>query len=71
MDAVRLTIYGKEHEVPGELCARDLAPFSMGLGTSVGIAIKPNEDCLGAAALGSELILAIADGHWGRDASEE
>lgn len=70
MDAIQLTIYGKEHEVPGELYARDLAPFNIGLGTSVGIAIKPNEDCLGAAALGSELILAIADGHWGRDASE-
>lgn len=70
MDAVKLVIYGKEHEVPGEVYARDVSPFNIGLGTSAGIAIKPNEDCVGAAALGSELILAIADGHWGRDASE-
>ncbi|HEX5808544.1 MAG TPA: protein phosphatase 2C domain-containing protein [Anaerolineales bacterium] len=70
MDAAKLIIYGKEHETPGKVYGRDLAPLDIGLGTSVGVATKPNEDCVGAAALGSELILAIADGHWGRDASE-
>ena len=70
MDNVKLTIYGKDHEAQGEVYARELGSLQIALGTSVGVLSKANEDCLGAAVRSSEIVLTIADGHWGRDASE-
>jgi serine/threonine protein phosphatase PrpC len=68
--AIKRAIYGRDHEEPGEIYTCTLDPLEIGMGTSAGITKKPNEDCLAAAGLGSEILLAIADGHWGRDASE-
>lgn len=69
-EIVQATIFGREHEGEGRIHVQDLAPFPIALGTSAGVRSKPNEDALGVSVLGAELVLAIADGHWGRDASE-
>jgi serine/threonine protein phosphatase PrpC len=68
--AKQLTIFGRDHESRGQVYVEGLEAFGVALGTSVGALTKPNEDCLGVSVFGSEQILAIADGHWGRDASE-
>ena len=66
----RITILGRDHEAKGEVYAHLLDFLPVSLGTSVGTTLKPNEDAVGVSVLGSEMILAIADGHWGREASE-
>ena len=66
----KVTLFGREHEVKGEIYFQSLKDANIAFGTSVGITSKPNEDCLGVSVLGSETVLAIADGHWGRAASE-
>jgi protein phosphatase len=68
--ATRIKILGREHEARGQVFVQDLEPLGIALGTTAGTLAKPNEDCAGVCVLGSERILAIADGHWGRDASE-
>lgn len=68
--AAQIKIFGREHEARGQEYVQNLENLGIALGTSVGSLAKPNEDCIGVSALGSERILAIADGHWGRDASE-
>lgn len=65
-----LTLLGRDHETKGALHSQTLDSSNIALGISVGASSKPNEDALGAAVLGPELVMAIADGHWGRDASE-
>lgn len=66
----KVTVLGRDHDSQGEVYVQALTSSNVGLGTSSGVTTKPNEDALGVAASGSETILAIADGHWGRDASE-
>ena len=65
-----VVIYGRDNEVPNEIHCQVLENSKTGLGSSEGTTSKPNEDCLGIAILGNDLLLAIADGHWGRGASE-
>lgn len=67
---VKITVFGKDHDAKGEVYRQSLDFPRVALGTSAGTTIKPNEDSAGVAALGTELVLAIADGHWGREASE-
>lgn len=69
-DVVKVTIFGRDHELQGEMYSRALASARIALGTSVGVTSKPNEDCVGVSVSESEMVLAIADGHWGRDASQ-
>lgn len=69
-ELVQATMFGKDHEQKGRIHVQDLAPFPIALGTSAGVRSKPNEDAVGVSVLGAEFVLAIADGHWGRDASE-
>ena len=69
-DFKKATVFGKDHELRGEIYAQALSSSNVAFGTSVGTTSKPNEDCVGASVLDSEMILAIADGHWGKDASE-
>lgn len=69
-NSTKIIIFGREHESKGEIYFRALESSSVAFGTSVGVTSKPNEDCLGVSMSGSEMVLAIADGHWGRDASE-
>lgn len=66
----KLTIFGRDHESKGEIYSQALESARIALGTSVGVTSKPNEDCAGVSVSESEMVLAIADGHWGRDASE-
>lgn len=65
-----ITILGRDHDARGEVYLQSLDPVPVALGTSAGTTAKPNEDAVGASASGKELVLAIADGHWGREAAE-
>ena len=69
-NSAKITIYGKDHEAKGEIYSRGLESSNIALSMSVGVTSKANEDAIGAAVLVSEMVLAVADGHWGRDASE-
>ncbi len=66
----RLTILGRDHDAAGEVFLQSLDSLPVTLGTSAGTTDKPNEDAVGVAVHGSGMVLAIADGHWGRNASE-
>jgi serine/threonine protein phosphatase PrpC len=66
----KVIVLGKDHEARGETWFGAWEASNVAWGTSVGVTAKPNEDCLGVSVWGTEIVLAIADGHWGRDASE-
>ena len=66
----KITILGRDHVEKGGIFLQSLDSLPVALGTSAGSTAKPNEDAVGASVLGPELVLAIADGHWGREASE-
>jgi serine/threonine protein phosphatase PrpC len=65
-----ITILGRDHDAKGEIHLQYLDPLPVALGTSAGTTAKPNEDAAGVSASEKELVLAIADGHWGREAAE-
>src|SRR5919108_2517592 len=65
-----VVVYGKDHESPTEIYCRKMEDSGIAFGISEGITTKANEDCLGISVSGDETLLAIADGHWGREASE-
>jgi len=67
-DPYNLVIYGKDHEAPNEIYCQ--VNSDIGFGMSVGTTSKANEDGLGVSVLENDVLLAIADGHWGREASE-
>lgn len=67
---MKITVLGRDHNLQGEVYVQALSASHVGFGTSNGVTSKPNEDALGVAVSESETVLAIADGHWGRDASE-
>lgn len=69
-EANTIVVYGKDHESPNEIYCRKMEDLDISFGISEGITTKANEDCLGISASGDETLLAIADGHWGREASE-
>ena len=66
----KIIIFGRDHELMGQVYCEELASSAVALGTSPGVTAKPNEDAAGASVQGTEMVLAIADGHWGREASE-
>jgi len=70
IDSNTIIVYGKDHETPNEIHSQVIANARVGLGISVGTTSKANEDCLGVSICGEEILLAIADGHWGSGASE-
>jgi serine/threonine protein phosphatase PrpC len=70
IDSNTIVIHGKHHETPDEIHSQVVANAKVGLGISVGTLSKANEDCLGASIYGEEILLAVADGHWGGEASE-
>ena len=65
-----IVIYGKDHESPDEIFCQTIEDLNIAFGISEGTTTKANEDCLGISVTGGETLLAIADGHWGREASE-
>src|SRR5262245_22705117 len=69
-EAKNIVIYGKDHEFPNEIHGQSIEDLSVAFGISEGVTTKANEDCLGISTSGGETLLAIADGHWGREASE-
>jgi len=69
-DSAKIIIFGRDHELKGEIYSQVLESSNIALAMSVGAMSKLNEDAIGAVVLHSEMVLAIADGHWGRDASE-
>ena len=66
----KIIIYGKDHESPNEIYCQVIADLNVALGISNGVTTKANEDGLGISRVKGETLLAIADGHWGREASE-
>jgi serine/threonine protein phosphatase PrpC len=70
IDSNHIIIYGKDYEIPNEIHCQAIADSKIGLGISVGTTSKPNEDCLGVSIVEDDVLLAVADGHWGRGASE-
>ncbi|MBI5295666.1 MAG: protein phosphatase 2C domain-containing protein [Chloroflexi bacterium] len=66
----KVTVLGTDHPTKNEIFTQALESENIVLGTSVGTTSKPNEDCVGASVCGTEIVLAIADGHWGKEASE-
>lgn len=69
-ESKNVIIYGKDHEIPSEIHCQSMEDLNVALGISTGVMAKPNEDCLGISISGDETLIAIADGHWGREASE-
>lgn len=69
-ESKQIVIYGRDHEIPNEIYCQVVENSKLGLGMSVGTTSKANEDCLGFSMLEDDVLLAIADGHWGRGASE-
>jgi serine/threonine protein phosphatase PrpC len=69
-NSARITIFGKDHEATGQIYVQALEDDKAALGTSPGVTPKPNEDAAGATVFDADTILALADGHWGREASE-
>lgn len=65
-----IVVHGRYHESPGEIHCQSMKDLNIALGISEGITTKANEDCMGVSVSGAEILLAIADGHWGREASE-
>lgn len=66
----QITIFGRDHDAKGKVFLQSLNSLPVTLGTSAGTIAKPNEDSIGVSVRGSEMVLAIADGHWGREAGE-
>ena len=66
----KITVFGRDHESKGEIYSQELETFNIALAMSVGVTSKSNEDAIGAATIQSEIVVALADGHWGRNASE-
>jgi serine/threonine protein phosphatase PrpC len=66
----KITVFGRDHEARDSIHLQCVESADVALGTCVGTLSKPNEDAIGVSVLGSERVLAIADGHWGYDASE-
>ncbi len=67
---IKEVLLGKDHQAQREVYTGSFASQHIAWGTSVGATMKPNEDAVGVSVLGAEVVLAVADGHWGRDASE-
>jgi serine/threonine protein phosphatase PrpC len=66
----QIIIYGRDHEAANEIHCQVIPDSRIGLGMSAGTTSKANEDGLGVSILEDDVLLAIADGHWGRGASE-
>jgi serine/threonine protein phosphatase PrpC len=65
-----IVIYGRDYEAANEIHCQVIGDLRIGFGMSVGTTPKANEDCLGVSTLKDDVLLAIADGHWGKRASE-
>ena len=65
-----IVIYGRDHESANEIDCRIIENSKVAFGISAGVTTKANEDGLGISISGIETLFAIADGHWGREASE-
>ncbi|MBV6395143.1 MAG: hypothetical protein HFACDABA_00714 [Anaerolineales bacterium] len=66
----KIAIYGRDHETPNEIYYSSIEGLGIGFGISVGVTQKANEDCIGLSTLNTDVVLTIADGHWGNEASE-
>lgn len=65
-----IVVYGIDHESPHKIHCETISDSNIAYGISVGVIPKANEDCLGISIVGDEILMAVADGHWGREASE-
>ena len=65
-----IVMYGRNHEFPKAIHCQKVKASNIAYGISVGVISKANEDCLGISIAGDEILMAVADGHWGREASE-
>lgn len=70
IESNHIVIYGRDHESANEIYCQTFDNSKIAFGISAGGTQKANEDCLGISVAGDEILLAIADGHWGREASE-
>lgn len=67
---ITIMLLGRDYPSPGEQCIRAISERKIAVGISVGNKGKPNEDALLAAVSDEAVLLAVADGHWGSEASE-
>lgn len=65
----KIAIYGREYETPSEIYSPSIENLNIGFGISVGVTKRANEDCIGISTLKTDMVLSIADGHWGSEAS--
>ena len=65
-----IVIYGRNYESPNAIHCQKITVSNIAFGISVGVMPKINEDCLGISISGDEILMAVADGHWGSEASE-
>ena len=61
---------GRDHSRMGQVSAQPVLAGAAAIGISVGRTRKPNEDAISVAFGERELVLTLADGHWGARASE-
>ena len=66
----RVEVYGRQFETANDIFTETIEDYNISYGISVGTIAKANEDCLGVSILDRDKVLAIADGHWGNEASE-
>lgn len=66
----KIAVYGREHETPNEIYYSSVENLGIDFGISVGVTQKDNEDCIGITTLNTDVVLSVADGHWGNEASE-
>src|SRR5688500_5549419 len=63
-------VLGEEHTSASRLHVAQALRGAAAYGISVGYTDKANEDALGIASIGPDALVAVADGHWGSDASK-
>ncbi len=66
----KTALLGKNHLVPNEIFSQTVSGKNIACGTSVGVSQKSNDDCVGITVSENGIVLALADGHWGIEASE-
>lgn len=63
-------LIGKDFPSLGQTHVQSIPKKNIAVGISAGKKDKPNEDALGVIISEQEVLLAVADGHWGAEASE-
>lgn len=63
-------LLGRNYSVPGQIFTDTLPASNVSFGITSGKTQKPNQDALTVTESSKAILLAVADGHWGNEASE-